>query len=141
MKQYCSSMRKVCHLSTVHQPHDTRIFHKEIFSLANAGYFVIYIVRKGTQVLDHPRISYKFLEDPKNLVDRIINVLKAFRIALSTKCSIYHFHDPELIPIGLLLKLLTRKKIIYDIHELYSDALLYKSYFFNCVPFRTFINT
>lgn len=121
-------MHKVCHLSTVHSPNDTRIFHKEILSLVSVGYRIIFIVRKGESNLDHSKVSYKFLENPKNLVERITNIVKAFLMAFEEKCSIYHFHDPELIPVGVLLKILTRQKVIYDIHELYSDALLYKPY-------------
>jgi hypothetical protein len=41
--------------------------------------------------------------------------LKAFCLALEQKADIYHFHPPELLFIGVLLKLFTRKKVIYDV--------------------------
>ncbi len=42
--------------------------------------------------------------------------LRMFPKALRTKADIYHFHDPELIPCGLWLRLLG-KKVIFDVHE------------------------
>ena len=37
---------------------------------------------------------------------------KLFKLALKEKADVYHFHDPELIFIGIVLRLLD-KKVIY----------------------------
>ncbi len=48
--------------------------------------------------------------------------------ALHTPAAIYHFHDPELIPTGLLLRLLTRKPVVYDIHEDVAASIMVREY-------------
>ncbi len=53
---------------------------------------------------------------------------KMLGVARRQKARIYHFHDPEVLPIGLLLKALTGAKIIYDIHEDYGKSILMKEW-------------
>ena len=110
------AMRKVCHISTVHPWDDVRIFHKECISLVEVGYDVVLIVQhtqdetvNGVRVIALPRA--------KNRFQRMVGLsFKAFRRAMEQNAEIYHFHDPELIPVGMVLKLFG-KRVIYDIHE------------------------
>ena len=52
---------------------------------------------------------------------------RTFRLALAARADLYHFHDPELIPAGLLLRFLG-KQVIYDIHEDNFTAIREREY-------------
>jgi glycosyltransferase involved in cell wall biosynthesis len=57
----------------------------------------------------------------------LLTAWQVYRAALSEDADLYHFHDPELIPFGLLLWL-RRKPVVYDIHEDYVTAVRQKPY-------------
>jgi glycosyltransferase involved in cell wall biosynthesis len=54
-------------------------------------------------------------------------VYAVYKAALRVNARLYHFHDPELISIALLLKL-HRKLVVFDVHEDYSADLLSKAW-------------
>ncbi|MFY9115308.1 MAG: glycosyltransferase family 4 protein [Dethiobacteria bacterium] len=116
----------ICHLTSVHHVFDTRIFHKQLSTLSRAGYDVTLIAPHGEDcTVDGIRIIG--LPLPKNRLRRMFGLtLKILVRAIKEKPDLYHFHDPELIPVGLLLKLFTRKKVIYDVHEDYPEYILSK---------------
>lgn len=107
---------KVCHLSTVHSCFDSRIFYKECGALSSAGYDVSFIVTASKDKTFNG-IRVVALPEYKNRLLRItIKAFHALMKAVRIKAAVYHFHDPELIWVGISLKLLG-KKVIFDLHE------------------------
>jgi len=108
---------KICHITSVHPRHDVRIFVKECISLVENNYDVSLIVADGLgdQVLEGVKIFDVGIS--KNRRERILKTTeKVYRKAVDLNSNIYHFHDPELMYIGLKLRNGT-SKVVYDIHE------------------------
>jgi glycosyltransferase involved in cell wall biosynthesis len=119
---------KICHLTSVHRVYDIRIFYKECQSLAKAGYEVVLIARhdKSETIEEVDVVPCPVF---KNRLARVLLApVRMFFLALKQEAKIYHFHDPELIVTGLLLRLFTRAKVIYDIHEDYKTSIRQKHY-------------
>ena len=111
-------MRKIIHLTTVHGRNDVRIFHKQCRSLAAAGYYVTLVVQDGKGDENRDGINIRDLGlPPSGRVRRILlSPWRAYRSLRKVPADIIHFHDPELLPVGLLLKRGTHH-VIYDSHE------------------------
>lgn len=116
----------VVQLTSVHSAYDVRIL-KECRSLADAGYQVTLIaphscdeITGGVQIRGVSTVKGRFRRMTRT-------VWRIYREAVRQRADIYHFHDPELIPVGLLLKA-RGKKVIYDAHEAYPQKILCKSW-------------
>ncbi len=118
---------KVCILTSVHPPFDVRIFHKEAKTLLKAGYDVTIVAQHDKEeIVDGIKIIN--LQKPQNRIERMIRTASnTFRKARKVNADIYHFHDPELIPVGLRLRKLG-KKVIFDIHEDTRQLIFSKKY-------------
>ena len=110
-------MLKVCHITSAHPRYDIRILTKECISLADAKYDVSLIVAddKPDEVINGVKIysvgkplsrKYRMHKTPQIIYAKIATL----------KPDIVHFHDPELMFLGI--KLARHKfKVIYDVHE------------------------
>lgn len=114
----------ICQITSVHSATDVRIFTKECRSLAEAGYNVSLISPGAAyENKDGIRIIGTSPSKGGRLFRMTVTVRRVFYAALKEKAHVYHFHDPELIPIGLFLRILG-KKVIYDVHEDYPLDIL-----------------
>ena len=119
----------VCHITSVHPADDVRIFIKECRTLAKAGYNVS-LIAPGTKCKNKEGVRIVGISPSKGgrVFRMTVTARRVFQAALKEDTHIYHFHDPELLGVGMLLKLFTGKKIIYDVHEDYCKQTLSKSY-------------
>jgi len=117
----------VVHLSTVHLALDSRIFEREARALHDAGYRVTVVARHPTpEIIDG--ISIVPVRTPRSRIDRfLISPWSALRRCISLKPNIIHIHDPELVPLGLVLRL-TGRTVIYDMHEDLSKQVRHKEW-------------
>ena len=115
-EQSLASHLKICQITSAHPVTDIRIFYRECRSLREAGHEVFLMAQHtksemmdGVKVVPLPPTRSRFI---RILIYPWIILFKALR----RKADIYHFHDPELLFIGFVLKLFG-KKVVYDVHE------------------------
>lgn len=113
---------RVAVLTSVHPPLDTRIFHREAKAAVDFGCDVL-LIAPGAP--NEPVDGVRFASIPSwggrwaRPFRWPVLLLKAWR----AHADIYHFHDPELLPWGLLLKWLTGAAVVYDSHEYLQESL------------------
>ncbi len=119
-------------MTTVHHPYDTRIYHKECVSLKKAGYDVTLMApidEQNDSQDEQNKVEIIPLKKYANRWKRMLfGPIQAYKKAKKVKADIYHFHDPELIFIGWLLKK-KNNTVIYDVHEDYYTSIMQKEYF------------
>ncbi|MGK2741206.1 glycosyltransferase [Tepidicaulis sp. LMO-SS28] len=121
---------RIVHLSTAHPLYDVRIYAKEAVSAASHDCKVHVIAVDAAKAPDNlvDEIETVSLKPIKNRFARMaVMPIVAWCKALSIKADIYQFHDPELLPLGVVLSL-CGYRIIYDVHENVPEDILTKNY-------------
>ncbi len=123
----CHINNRIVHVTSVHPSGDARVLHKQCCSIASAGYDV-HLVVAGEEDREYCGVKIHSVSKPSNRLFRaIVTTVQVAKKAVSLKPSIIQFHDPELIPVMLLLRAM-RYKIVYDIHEDYVTSISQKEY-------------
>jgi len=110
---------KIVHFTTVHPRHDTRIRVKEVATLAAKFGSIVLLVQdgKGNAVENGGHVVIRDVGAPGG---RFLRALRGswrmWRAIRQIRPAIAHFHDPELIPLGVLIKI-SGVQVVYDVHE------------------------
>jgi glycosyltransferase involved in cell wall biosynthesis len=119
--------KKVFIFSSAHFWNDGRVFYRESKSLA-----------KKYKVELHAVADFNFREvDGINVYglplwskpsDRFSTIFILIKRILKSNTDVFHFHDPELLAIVPLIKIIKQKPIIFDVHEHFSSLIYEKEY-------------
>ncbi|MEW6602335.1 MAG: glycosyltransferase family 1 protein, partial [Nitrospirota bacterium] len=118
-------MTKICMLSTGHDPLDDRIYYKETLSLVKRFFPIVLVMPgRGDDFKNSAGVAFVPLNNSSSLLSRLLAVPRSIGAVLKIKPDVCHFHDYELIFILPFLKLFSRCKTIYDVHEVYPEMVL-----------------
>ena len=97
-------MGKVCIITSVHSVSDPRIFYKQAQSLKKAGHNVCIIAQNDkNEIIDGIQIIG--LGKPKTRLQRMFCLTnQMLKKALTINADAYHIHDPELLPVLVIIK-------------------------------------
>ncbi|MBA7714107.1 hypothetical protein ES703_123123 [subsurface metagenome] len=120
-------MPKVFLATSVHPWDDIRVLRKEGVSLAQR-YQVELHAPAPFDYREYEGVRIHGLPQWERVSDRRAIRRELRRRVRLSDAEIFHFHDPELIPLGLLVKLVYKKRVIYDIHEDYPAYFRHKGW-------------
>lgn len=124
------STMHICHLTSVHDWNDVRIYVKMCGSAVADGFRVDLVapVATGNPVTDSGEVTVHALRKYRSrLLRSSLGTLRAMRKAIALHANVYHVHDPELLPAVLALRLF-QQRVIFDFHEEFSAQLKTKPY-------------
>lgn len=106
---------------------DARIINRECLPLVRQGVSIRFVAPhgsnawvEGVELVSVPHRERRML--------RMLLTPCMLPTLLRQRADLYHFHDPELLPVGILLKLVFGKKVIYDSREDFPSMVLTKSW-------------
>lgn len=106
----------VCHFTTAHAQRKSRSFHREFLPLAAGGIGVRYVApMQAGMHLDG--MDFITLPQSKNRSRFVLGLPQLLAALLRQNANLYHFQDPQLLPLAFALKLIFRRKVVYDAYE------------------------
>jgi len=122
---YIEKTENTCQLTSRHAVDDVRILHRMALSLKRAGYASNVAgpndrddVYKGIQL-----IAIAGNRKKRGIFNRLKRIILLIRFSFSKSCSAYQIHDPDLLVVGVILKIFG-KHVIYDVHDDYEARVI-----------------
>lgn len=116
---------KVMLISCLHPWDDTRILYREALTLSN-HYDVEVHALADFSARDYEGVKIVGLRAKPRWARPIQWFILGWR-AWRCSAQVVHFHDPELLLVGLVLRLLGRQ-VVYDVHEDVYKDIMYKTW-------------
>lgn len=102
-------------LTTVHPPKDARIYHRETYSLSKK--YNVTVISPEEKIIK----MYKTKGYTRLLCPLVMS--KLLYQGFKTNADIYYCHEPGSLLLGVILKTLKNKKLIYDSHEYFPSLI------------------
>jgi glycosyltransferase involved in cell wall biosynthesis len=120
-------MMKVSHVTIGHEVTDTRILRRECAMLRDSGFRVTLMAQndqsdciQGIHIDSLPVLGVRWFRRFPLMALILARILRG-------KDQLLHFHDPDLLPIMLIASLVTRKPVVWDVHEDYQSVIAYNN--------------
>jgi glycosyltransferase involved in cell wall biosynthesis len=113
----------LCHFTTMHTDLKSRSFYMEFMPLAAWGAKVRYVAPAGING-QRDGVNFVTLAKPSGRISQLRNIPSVLQVLLRQDADVYHFQDPELLPVALMLKAIFRKRIVFDSYEDFAAMAL-----------------
>ena len=108
---------------------DQRVFYKQMPALKKTGFFITYLISTDDKKIsmDYDFINISKVEAKKARYTGGISLLKIIELK---KYDVFQICNIELLPLGIIIKALTKKKVFYDCREDHFNSMLYSKVWF-----------
>jgi len=129
-------MKKIAIVTTGHSPLDDRVFYKEAWSLAKAGFSTSIISFKKSGTHCRSGVYFLSLEKPNGIL-RIVEglpiigafprYLRFLLLLLRNTVDIIHCHEPDAVWVALAIRYIRKRcRIIYEVREWFPETTIRK---------------
>lgn len=118
-----NKLPRLCHFTALHTELKSRSFYMQFMPLAAGGTRVRYVSPAGIRGRHH-RVDFVALPKRRGWLRHLLAIPSLLNLLRKQRAGLYHFQDLELLPTALLLKLLLRKRVVFDCYEDFASMAL-----------------